>query len=45
MIQHPKDEREMVRLKNYIAETELNLAKISNEVARVYDCLMIFEAM
>lgn len=32
ILQEPKDEQEMVMLKNFIAEAEVNLAKLANEV-------------
>lgn len=43
MLSQPKNEVELVELKNYIAETEVNLAKVKNEVDFVYEYLVIFE--
>jgi len=43
MLSSPKNELELVELKNFIAETEVNLAKIRNEVDCVQSYLELFE--
>jgi dynein heavy chain len=43
MLSSPKNEIELVELKNFIAETEVNLAKIRNEVDCVLTYLDLFE--
>lgn len=41
----PKNEAELVELKTYIAEHEVNLAKKKQEVDCLYDYLTMFEEM
>jgi hypothetical protein len=36
MLSQPKNEIELVELKNFIAETEINIAKIKSEVNTLY---------
>lgn len=43
ILQQPKNEVEMVTLKNYIAETEVNLAKLRKDSNKIYECLLLFE--
>lgn len=43
MMSQPKNEIELVEVKNFIGETEVNLAKIHNEVVCVYMYLQMFE--
>ena len=39
----PKNEQELVELKTYLAENDINLAKMKNEVDCVYEYLEMFE--
>ncbi|CAD8081115.1 unnamed protein product [Paramecium sonneborni] len=39
ILEEPKEEHEMVQLKNFIAETEVNLAKLGNEVNMLFQTL------
>ncbi|CAD8161959.1 unnamed protein product [Paramecium pentaurelia] len=39
ILEEPKEEHEMVQLKNFIAETEVNLAKLANEVNMLFQTL------
>lgn len=43
ILKHPKDEQELVDLKRYLAENDVNLAKMKKEVDCVYDYLLMFE--
>jgi hypothetical protein len=43
MLSTPSDEFQLVELKNFIAETEVNLAKIRKEVDCVREFLELFE--
>ena len=39
----PKDETELVTLKNYIQEHEVNLSRLDKQVNQVYQFLLILE--
>ena len=39
----PKDEAELVTLKNYIQEHEVNLSRLDKQVNQVYQFLLILE--
>ena len=43
MLSTPNDEFQLVDLKNFIAETEVNLAKIRKEVDCINEYLQLFE--
>ena len=43
MLSSPADEFQLVELKNFIAETEVNLAKIRKEVDCIFEYLELFE--
>jgi hypothetical protein len=43
MLSQPENEFQLVELKNFIAETEVNLAKVRKEVDCIYEYLDLFE--